>query len=152
MLAFFGLWAYNRPEVINVNKVSATIKKLRVEKNINQEQLAEQLHVTRQAVSNWETGKTQPDIETLTRIAEYFGVSAEYLIYGQEPVKESDAIKRAWRFGRVHLAVTYYPEKMVMWGAVLATVVSYVKWKSIGWAMLHGLLNWGYIIYYIIRY
>ncbi len=35
---------------------------------------------------------------------------------------------------------------------ILATVVSYVNWKSIGWALLHGLLNWGYIIYYIIRY
>ena len=152
MLAIFSLWAYNRLEVISMNKVSTTIKKLRVEKNMNQEQLAEQLHVTRQAVSNWETGKTQPDIETLTQLAQLFGVSTEYLIYGQEPVKESDAVKRTWRFGRVHLAVTYYPEKMVMWGAVLATVVSYVKWKSIGWAMLHGLLNWGYILYYIIRY
>lgn len=152
MLAIFSLSAYNRLEVISMNKVSTTIKKLRVEKNMNQEQLAEQLHVTRQAVSNWETGKTQPDIETLTQLAQLFGVSTEYLIYGQEPVKDSDTIKRTWRLGNVHLAVTYYPEKMVMWGAVLATVVSYVKWKSIGWAMLHGLLNWGYILYYIIRY
>ena len=152
LLAIFSLSAYNRLEVISMNKVSTTIKKLRVEKNMNQEQLAEQLHVTRQAVSNWETGKTQPDIETLTQLAQLFGVSTEYLIYGQEPVKDSDAIKRTWRFGRVHLAITYHPEKLVLWGAVLATVVSYVKWKSIGWAMLHGLLNWGYIIYYIIRY
>ena len=41
-----------------MNKVSASIKKLRQDKGINQNQLAEQLHVTRQAVSNWETGKT----------------------------------------------------------------------------------------------
>ena len=53
-----------------MNKISTTIKRLRMEKAINQEQLAEQLHVTRQAVSNWETGKTQPDIETLTSMAE----------------------------------------------------------------------------------
>ena len=58
-----------------MNKVNTMIKVLRTEKGMNQEQLAEKLQVTRQAVSNWETGKTQPDIETLTRMAEVFGVS-----------------------------------------------------------------------------
>ena len=135
-----------------MENIAKRLKKLRLEKRLTQDDLAGRLHVTRQAVSNWETGKTQPDIETLTQLAQTFGVSTEYLIYGQEPVKDSDAIKRTWRFGRVHLAITYHPEKLVLWGAVLATVVSYVKWKSIGWAMLHGLLNWGYILYYIIRY
>ena len=39
-----------------MNEVSNNIKKLRQERKMSQEQLAEQLHVTRQAVSNWETG------------------------------------------------------------------------------------------------
>ena len=55
---FLAYLKYNIPEVIKMNKVSSTIKRIRLEKGINQEQLAEQLHVTRQAVSNWETGKT----------------------------------------------------------------------------------------------
>lgn len=135
-----------------MNKVHSTIRLLRLEKGINQEQLAEQLHVTRQAVSNWETGKTQPDIQTLTRIAEYFGVSVERLIYGKEITKESDQIKRTWNWGRTRLSLTYYPERIVLFGMMLATVVSYVNWHSIGWAVLHGILNWGYILYYIIRY
>lgn len=37
-------------------------------------------------------------------------------------------------------------------GTALAVVLSYVKWKSIGWAILHGCLGWVYIIYYAIRY
>jgi len=135
-----------------MNKVHSTIRLLRVEKGINQDQLAEQLHVTRQAVSNWETGKTQPDIETLTQIAEYFGVSVERLIYGKETPKETGEIKRTWNWGRFRLSLTYYPERLVLFGAMLATVVSYVNWHSIGWAILHGLLNWGYILYYIMRY
>jgi len=31
-------------------------------------------------------------------------------------------------------------------------VISYVKWESIGWAILHGILNWFYVLYYIIKY
>ena len=122
-----------------MNEVKTTIRQLRQEKGINQEQLAEQLHVTRQAVSNWENGKTQPDIETLSQIAEFFEVSVEKLIYGKE--------KPRW-----HFSVQFYPEKAIELGMILATVVSYVRWQSIGWAILHGLLNWGYILYYIIRY
>ena len=37
-------------------------------------------------------------------------------------------------------------------GVALAVVLSYTKWQSIGWAIFHGLLNWVYVIYYVIRY
>ena len=37
-------------------------------------------------------------------------------------------------------------------GCVLATVISYVNWQSIGWAILHGVLGWIYVIYYVIAY
>lgn len=149
---FSAYLKYNIPEVIKMNKVSSTIKRIRLEKGINQEQLAEQLHVTRQAVSNWETGRTQPDVETLMQIAEYFGVSTEYLIYGKEITNESGVKKRTWNWGRSHLSLTYYPERMILFGVMLATVISYVNWRSAGWAILHGLLNWGYVLYYVIRY
>ena len=147
-----GVKAYNNGEVIPMNKVNTMIKRLRLENNINQEQLAEQLHVTRQAVSNWETGKTQPDIETLTQLAAYFGVSVEQLIYGREYSKKTGEIKKTWTWDKVRLSLSVYPERLLMLGVILATVVSYVKWRAIGWAILHGLLNWGYILYYIIRY
>ena len=135
-----------------MNKVNTMIKLLRTEKGMNQEQLAEQLHVTRQAVSNWETGKTQPDIDTLTRIAEFFGVSVEQLIYGKTYDKASGEIKKTWIWNRNRISLTFYPERLLLFGMMLATAVSYVNWRSIGWAILHGLLNWGYILYYIIRY
>ena len=62
--------------------VGENIKKIRVEKRMTQEELAEKLSVTRQAISNYETGKTQPDIETLNKIASIFEVSIEEVIYG----------------------------------------------------------------------
>ena len=133
-----------------MNKVSKTIKLLRQEKNITQDQLAEALCVTRQAVSNWETDKTQPDIETLTKLADYFEVSVEQLIYGEE--KQGAKYFWSWTGKHGQFSIRYYPEKAVGLGVILATVISYVEWRSIGWAILHGLLNWGYVIYYIIRY
>ena len=37
-------------------------------------------------------------------------------------------------------------------GNVIAAVVSYCSWHSIGWAILHGIFGWIYIIYYAIKY
>ena len=40
----------------------------------------------------------------------------------------------------------------VSFGSALAMVISYVNWHSVGWAILHGLLSWVYVIYYVLRY
>ena len=40
----------------------------------------------------------------------------------------------------------------ITFGSALAMVISYVNWHSIGWAIVHGILSWGYVIYYAIRY
>ena len=40
----------------------------------------------------------------------------------------------------------------ISFGSALAMVISYTAWKSIGWAIFHGLLSWVYVIYYILRY
>ncbi|MBQ9140852.1 MAG: helix-turn-helix transcriptional regulator [Lachnospiraceae bacterium] len=129
-----------------MNDIGKNIKNLRVQKDITQEQLAEKLHVTRQAVSNWENGKTQPDIETLSIIAECFEVSAEELIYGkkEEPAKEKNVI--------IEKTIKKGLDSEAVVGIALAVVLSYTKWHSIGWAIVHGFLNWAYVIYYAIRY
>lgn len=50
--------------------LSQNIKKLRKEKGWTQQELADKLFVTRQAVSNWELGKTEPDVDTLVKISQ----------------------------------------------------------------------------------
>lgn len=65
-------------------KISKNIKKIRTEKNLTQDALAEKIHVTRQAISNWENDKTKPDIEALEMLAEVLGVEIEELIYGEK--------------------------------------------------------------------
>ena len=37
-------------------------------------------------------------------------------------------------------------------GSALAMVISYTTWHSVGWAIFHGLLSWGYVLYFILRY
>jgi len=59
------------------------IKNLRKDKGVNQEALAEQFNVSVQAVSKWECGLSYPDIVLLPAIAQYFGVSLDYLFTGE---------------------------------------------------------------------
>ena len=40
----------------------------------------------------------------------------------------------------------------ISFGSALAMVVSYVNWHSLFWAIVHGLMGWVYIVYYVIRY
>lgn len=63
--------------------IGKRVKRLRLNRNLTQDVLAEQLHVTRQAVSNWEMGKTAINVEYLVRLSEIFGVTMDELIYGQ---------------------------------------------------------------------
>lgn len=121
--------------------VGKNIRRLREAKQLTQEQLAEQLSVTRQAVSNWENEKTQPDIDTLHRIAVILEVSVEMLIYGEE--RKPQIIKHE------HIENA---GKGITFGAALAMVISYVEWNSVGWAIVHGLLNWVYVIYFLLKY
>lgn len=64
--------------------ISNNIAILRKKKGITQEQLAAVLNISPQAVSKWETNTSQPDTQTLPLIADYFGVSIDYLYYGVE--------------------------------------------------------------------
>ena len=62
------------------------LNRLRREKGLSQEDLAEVVGVTRQAVQKWESGASRPDMDNLTALAEYFGVTLDYLVMGREPV------------------------------------------------------------------
>jgi len=64
-------------------KIGTFLKLLRKEKNLTQEQLAEQLGVSNRTVSRWENGNNMPDISLLSEIAEFYDVSIPELIYGE---------------------------------------------------------------------
>ena len=94
---------------------TTNLKRLRKEKGATQDDLAQRLHVTRQTVSGWETGRCQPDIETLMALAEALDADVNELIYGTKPGE--------------------YPKfqrKYVIWtavcGAIAAAAVIYWIW------------------------
>lgn len=60
------------------------IKQLRLERNLTQGQMAEQLGISRQAVSNWENNKNLPDLELIISISKLFSVSLDDLILGDD--------------------------------------------------------------------
>ena len=40
----------------------------------------------------------------------------------------------------------------ISFGSCLAMIISYTAWKSVLWAIIHGLMSWVYVIYYLIKY
>ena len=125
-----------------MNNIGKNIKRLRESANMTQESMAEQLNVTRQAISNWETGKTQPDIDTLHKISALFGTDINEVIYG---AKQSPIIE--YKEKGVAAAQTG-----ITFGSCLAMIISFVHWHSIPWAILHGALSWVYVIYHFVKY
>ena len=154
------------------------IQKKRREKNLTQEQLAERLGISNKTISKWENGKSLPDYSIISPLCEELGVTISELLCGNEKedtknndisyderdvnknhLKSADDIKlllyrmNQWdeekkkEYKRKHGI-----ETGITFGSALAIVISYVNWHSIGWAIFHGLMSWGYVIYYIIKY
>lgn len=62
--------------------IGTNLRRLRVRAGLTQDALAGMLHVTRQTVSSWEIGRTEPDLDTLLALAEALHCDATELIYG----------------------------------------------------------------------
>ncbi|MBQ7755707.1 MAG: helix-turn-helix transcriptional regulator [Oscillospiraceae bacterium] len=66
------------------------LKKLRLEKGVSQQKVADYLNITKQAYSLYELGKREPDFETLLKLGEYFEVSTDYLLRGTEEIVDEE--------------------------------------------------------------
>ena len=119
-------------------ELNEQIKKYRTEMNISQEELAEKIYVTRQSISNWENGKTYPDIHSLLLLSSLFGISLDQLVKGDiEIMKEEikkDEIAKMNRYGKIYTimliitAISAVP--LFMWLGVWA----FIPWGII-WAI-----------------
>ena len=71
--------------------IGSIIRKARQEKGLTQEAAAEALGVSRQTISNWENGRTYPDILSVIRMSDVYAVSLDRLL------KEEDSVKQTYR-------------------------------------------------------
>ena len=64
------------------------LKEIRKKKSLNQQKIALDLSISREAISYYENGKRSPSVETLVMLSNYFNVSIDYLITGKEFTKK----------------------------------------------------------------
>jgi transcriptional regulator with XRE-family HTH domain len=84
----------NRSEIF-VSEFSKRLKELREEASLTQKDIAEALGIDRTTYTKYETGKSEPDFETTSKIADYFNVSVDYLLGKSDIRNPSDEITKA---------------------------------------------------------
>ena len=80
LLACGGVLWYSGSKEVFCVETKDILSRLRTERGLSQDELAEQMFVTRQAVSRWENGETTPNVETLKRLSKFFDVSINTLL------------------------------------------------------------------------
>lgn len=114
-------------------EVGTQIKKYRSNMGISQEELARKVYVSRQTVSNWETGKNYPDIHSVLLLSSVFNVSLDQLIKGdveimKKEIKETE-IKKLNKYAGIYAVF------------LILTVISLVPFIAfMGW---YGMIPWG---------
>lgn len=133
------------------------IKKLRKDKNLSQEQLAEMINVSRQAISKWESNKACPDMENLILLREIFNVTLDDLVITKnntesKTIEESDDLKKDIKWSDIKLdgddteTEDYEFNLMIggfMIGVAIGMITGNLMWSSAGCFIGMGV---GYIL------
>lgn len=89
--------------------IAEVLRSRRQELHLTQQAVADHLHVTRQTVSNWETGKNYPDVPTLIELSNYYGLSLDYLLKGDaqmiQQLKKESHFRQTLQMGLFMLLV-----------------------------------------------
>lgn len=125
--------------------IGSKIKTLRLSKSMTQEQLAKALHVSAQAVSKWENGKSYPDIHSLLLLSALFDVSLDQLIKGdletmKQEVNAAD-VRAMNRDGIIYA---------ILLAATIILPVPLLKWFGL-YGLIPELLLWGSAMYFALR-
>ena len=107
------------------------IYQLRKEKNMTQQELADQLGVSRQAVSRWEMGTAKPELDSLASLSRIFGITVDELLTGEQAAVDDVPIVEEKTKPRPRKWIIAWA---VTWLAVVVViaVVTFVRWKFAG--------------------
>ena len=95
--------------------IATKIKNARIKVNFTQEQVAEALGVSRQTISNWETGKTYPDIISVVKMSDLYDISLDHLLkeelymsnYLDYLEESTNSVKSKNKLSKIILIATY---------------------------------------------
>lgn len=125
--------------------IGSKIKTLRLSKSMTQDQLAKALHVSAQAVSKWENGKSYPDIHSLLLLSALFDVSLDQLIKGDlETMKQEVNAADVRAMNRDGIIYT------ILLAATIILPVPLIKWFGL-YGLIPELLLWGSAMYFALR-
>lgn len=129
------------------------IYELRKKARITQEEFADKLEVTRQAVSKWESDAAYPETDKIIKIAELFGVSCDYLLKENQVINDGTCGKQRRAFLSMMLS---FAVACTVLGLVIAYVCYFAvdDWYSclIGLGVLAGLILAAFILWSVGRY
>lgn len=125
--------------------IGSKIKTLRLSKSMTQEQLAKALHVSAQAVSKWENGKSYPDIHSLLLLSALFDVSLDQLIKGDlETMKQEVNAADVKAMNRDAIIFS------ILLAATIILPAPLLKWFGL-YGLIPELLIWGAAMYFALR-
>ena len=159
--------------------IGSKIKAARMEKKFTQEQVAEVLGVSRQTISNWENGKSYPDIISVIKMSECYGVSLDYLLKGEEKMsgyydfleESTNVVKSTGNRNKIIIILSY----MLIWALamiafwfftsgsdamgyslmylwIILPVTTFVESVLIGKNDIFGKGKWGFTLYFGVMY
>jgi len=105
-------------------EISKKIQQLRIKSGLSQEALAEQLEITRQSVSKWETGQALPDTEKIIQLSRLFGVTTDWLLLNEGSMVAKKP-RQSMRFG-MYLITKDFAQSVGFYEKLLCLRVSIV--------------------------
>ena len=120
--------------------IADRIQSLRKSKGMSQEELADAVGVSRQAVSKWESEQATPDLDKVVIMSDIFEVTTDYLLKGIEPVKNDE-----------HKTMADVIDQKVLTEQNSKRAKTALKWFLIGFGILLGIDLISMLIYFLVN-
>ena len=120
--------------------IADRIQSLRKSKGMSQEELADKVGVSRQAVSKWESEQATPDLDKVVIMSDIFEVTTDYLLKGIEPVKSDD-----------HKTMADVIDQKVLTEKNCKRAKTALKWFLIGFGILLAIDLISMLVYFLVN-
>ncbi len=127
------------------NKVGVFIRELRTSKGFSQAELGNKLHVTKKAVSRWETGRGLPDSSMLLPLSEALGVSTDEILKGEFTISNELDDHEKRMLNEINSFLKYCREKRNMINSLVITFISAISFLLSAYNDAHSNHDFGYM-------